>query len=67
MFIYIFRKEGVKPEIQLETKEQAILDPKDPLEMLLGCEELYSTVLSWHLPPVVDRYKDACETVKSGW
>ncbi|XP_044729365.1 tonsoku-like protein [Chrysoperla carnea] len=60
-----YNKEAVKPTLQLETKDRAILDNNDPLEMIITCNELFTTITSWNLPSIVERYLDGCKIYKT--
>lgn len=65
-----FSKEGILPTLQLETKDGAILVNEDPLSIVFLSptqpEEVQSTVLSWNLPPLPERYLEACNILKIG-
>lgn len=59
------RREGVKPSLELETKNGAILAEEDLVGMLfptgsVQAEELKATITKKSLPPLIDRYEEAC-------
>lgn len=60
-----FRREGIRPTLELETKNGAILADEDLVSMLfpmgsMHAEELKATILKRTLPPLLDRYDEAC-------
>lgn len=71
LFFNIFaRREGIKPLLELETKNGAILAEEDLLSMLFPigttqAEELNATILKRSLPPLIDRYEEACVQIQS--
>lgn len=63
-----YSKEGILPTLQLETRDGAILVNEDPLSIVFLSptqpEEVQSSVLNWNLPPLPERYLEACNTLK---
>lgn len=60
----------MKPSLELETKNGAILAEEDLLSMLFPigstqAEELKATILKRSLPPLTERYEEACIQMKS--
>eukprot|EP00106_Octopus_bimaculoides_P007525 XP_014774967.1 PREDICTED: tonsoku-like protein [Octopus bimaculoides] len=56
----------LKPILSLTTKSGALLDPDDKISMVIeNGEELEGCVTSWDLPPVQDRYTEACKSNKT--
>lgn len=63
--LFLLRREGIKPSLELETKNGAILAEEDLVSMLfpagsVQAEELKATITKRSLPPLVDRYEEAC-------
>lgn len=59
------KKEFMKPKLELECKNGAALAEDDYLSILfpngsLQAEEVLAKVLKWNLPPLIERYKEAC-------
>ncbi|CAL4126179.1 unnamed protein product, partial [Meganyctiphanes norvegica] len=54
---------GLRPNLTLTTSDGAVLDPNDPISLVLSCEqgELQGQVTSWDLPPLPERYTQACQ------
>lgn len=68
---YNFRKEGTKPQLELETTSGALLSDEDPLSLLfplgaLQAEPVIGKIVKMSLPPLVDRYKEACTQMDTG-
>lgn len=65
------RREGVKPVLELETKNGAILADDDLVSMLFcggsnQAEELQAKVIKRNLAPLSDRYEEACVHLNIG-
>lgn len=65
------RREGVKPILELETKNGAILADDDLVSMLFSAgsnqaEELQANVIKTKLAPLADRYEEACVHMNLG-
>lgn len=58
--IYIFSLEGICPELQLMTSDGAIFSETDPISLVVAEKLVLSTVLKWNLPPITQRYLEAC-------
>jgi hypothetical protein len=58
--------EGLQPSLSLLTKDGALLSEDDPILLVVGSEEVVSTVISWNIPPLTDRYMEACRSLHSG-
>ncbi|KAM3840983.1 tonsoku-like protein [Vipera latastei] len=57
---------GLLPRLTLK-KEGALLAPQDSiLDVLQSNEEVLAEVQSWDLPPLVERYRKACQTLALG-
>ncbi|KAL7990242.1 hypothetical protein Chor_010596 [Crotalus horridus] len=57
---------GLLPRLTLK-KEGALLAPQDSiLDVLQSNEEVLAEVQSWDLPPLVERYRKACQTLVVG-
>ncbi|XP_032079155.1 tonsoku-like protein [Thamnophis elegans] len=57
---------GLLPRLTLK-KEGALLDPQDSvLDVLQSNEEVLAEVQSWDLPPLLERYRKACQTLAVG-
>lgn len=52
--------------LSLSTEDGAILDENDPISIVIGKSEIHATVLSWNLPPLVDRYEEVCASSNIG-
>lgn len=65
------KKEGVKPTLELETSNGAVLEENDSLSVLFPCgqlqaEEIQAKVLGYNTISLLERYEDACHTSKEG-
>jgi hypothetical protein len=58
--------EGLQPSLNLFTRDGALLSEDDPVLLVMGSEEVLSTVISWNIPPLTDRYMEACQSLHSG-
>lgn len=58
--------EGLQPSLSLVTRDGALLSEDDPVSLVIGSEEVLSNVISWNIPPLTERYMDACHSLKSG-
>lgn len=58
--------EGLQPSLSLLTADGALLSDSDPVLLVVGSEEVMSTVISWNIPPLTDRYMEACQLLHSG-
>lgn len=58
--------EGLQPSLSLVTRDGALLSDDDPVLLVMGSEEVLSTVTSWNIPPLTDRYMEACRSLRSG-
>ncbi|XP_070796277.1 tonsoku-like protein [Pituophis catenifer annectens] len=57
---------GLLPRLTLK-KEGALLAPQDSvLDVLQSNEEVLAEVQSWDLPPLLERYRKACQTLAAG-
>ncbi|KAJ8302574.1 hypothetical protein KUTeg_018970 [Tegillarca granosa] len=57
---------GLQPLLTLSTKDGAFLSPDDPISLVLSTnEEIVGNVDNWDLPPLSDRYEQACKTLSS--
>lgn len=66
-FLVFFSLKGVKPVLRLTTADGAIFENSDPLNLTFGeTAPLASTVLDWIMPPLSQRYLEACATSKVG-
>ncbi|XP_036904697.1 tonsoku-like protein isoform X1 [Sturnira hondurensis] len=55
---------GLLPRLILR-KEGALLAPQDPIpDVLQSNEEVLAEVTSWDLPPLMDRYRRACQSLE---
>ncbi|GAB1610966.1 hypothetical protein Ahia01_001383500, partial [Argonauta hians] len=62
----VYGKCQLKPRLSLTTKSGALLDLDDKISMVIANgEELEGCVSSWDLPPVQDRYTEACNTTNT--
>lgn len=71
MLFFAIRKEAMKPVIEVETKNGAILCDDDVLSVLFPigvtqCEELRAKVVKWNVPQLKERYLDACHYFNMG-
>jgi Leucine-rich repeat (LRR) protein len=55
---------GLRPELRLTTPDGAIFEGTDPISLAIGVNIL-STVLDWKLPPLGQRYMEACTQMKT--
>jgi hypothetical protein len=58
--------EGLQPSLSLVTRDGALLSDDDPVLLVVGNEEVMSTVISWNIPPLTVRYMEACQFLHSG-
>jgi hypothetical protein len=58
--------EGLQPSLSLLTRDGALLSDDDPVLLVVGSEEVMSSVISWNIPPLTDRYMEACQFLHSG-
>jgi hypothetical protein len=56
----------LQPSLNLFTKDGALLSEDDPVLLVVGSEEVMSTVISWNIPPLTDRYIESCHALHSG-
>ncbi|KAG7153897.1 tonsoku-like protein [Homarus americanus] len=56
---------GLRPHLTLTTQDGAVLDPSDPISLVFPTEqaELQAQVKGWDLPPLSDRYTQACQAL----
>ncbi|XP_068232660.1 tonsoku-like protein [Palaemon carinicauda] len=56
---------GLRPHLTLTTQDGAVLDPSDPIALVLSAEqaELQAQVTGWDLPPLPERYSQACQSL----
>lgn len=56
---------GLRPHLTLTTQDGAVLDPSDPIALVLPAEqaELQAQVTGWDLPPLPERYSQACQSL----
>ncbi|KAK3589305.1 hypothetical protein CHS0354_026959 [Potamilus streckersoni] len=55
---------GIRPTLTLSTKDGAILSPDDPITLVLtGNDEIDAAVENWDLPPLAERYTQACKAL----
>ncbi|OWF54535.1 tonsoku-like protein [Mizuhopecten yessoensis] len=55
---------GLRPFLTLTTKDGAFLAPDDPISLVLSAdEEVQASVDSWDMPPLSQRYDQACRTL----
>ena len=56
---------GLRPHLTLTTQDGAVLDPNDPIDLVLPLEqaELQAQVTGWDLPPLTERYSQACQSM----
>ncbi|XP_017786274.1 PREDICTED: tonsoku-like protein isoform X1 [Nicrophorus vespilloides] len=64
-----YKKEAIKPVIELETNNGAMLCEDDLISILFPfgvttSEEVLGKVIKWNIPPIQERYKDSCATLK---
>ena len=65
------RKEYMVPTLELETKNGAILADDDPISVLFPmgatqAEEVEARIVKWNVPPLIDRFKEACQDMGIG-
>ncbi|XP_057592710.1 tonsoku-like protein isoform X2 [Hippopotamus amphibius kiboko] len=61
-----YQASGLLPRLSLQ-KEGALLAPQDPIpDVLQSNEEVLAEVTSWDLPPLLDRYRRACQSPEQG-
>lgn len=61
----------MKPVLELETKNGAVLAEDDKVGMLFplgvtSAEEVNATIVKWNVPPLIQRYKEACIAMHAG-
>lgn len=66
-----FRKEYMMPTLELESNSGAILADDDPLSLLFPMgtthsEQLRAKIIKWSVPPLVERYREACRDMTIG-
>ncbi|XP_045614849.2 tonsoku-like protein [Procambarus clarkii] len=56
---------GLRPHLTLTTQDGAVLDANDPITLVLPTEqiELQAQIKGWDLPPLSDRYTQACQAL----
>jgi NF-kappa-B inhibitor-like protein 2 len=64
------KKEYMIPSLELETKNGAILADDDPISLLFPmgatqAEEVEARVVKWSVPPLIDRYRGACQDMST--
>ncbi|XP_008200216.1 tonsoku-like protein isoform X2 [Tribolium castaneum] len=60
------KKQYIVPTLELETKNGAVLADDDPISLLFPmggtqAEEVEARIVKSNLPPLIDRYKEACQ------
>ncbi|XP_074645815.1 tonsoku-like protein [Tubulanus polymorphus] len=61
-----FQLHGIRPLVSLKTHDGAFLCPNDLITHVLSTnEQLEAVFIRWDLAPLPDRYKDACNVLKS--
>lgn len=56
-----FSSFGLRPVLALKTSEGAFMSPDDKIvDVLSSNEEVLTSVESWNLPALSERYRDAC-------
>ena len=56
-----FSSFGLRPVLALKTSEGAFMSPDDKIvDVLSSNEEVLTSVQSWNLPALSERYQDAC-------
>lgn len=68
---FIIRKECIKPTLELETTNGAMLAEDDFVSILFSlnspkAEEVIAKIISWNIPSILDRYKEACTVLNKG-
>lgn len=60
-----YQLSGLRPQLVLTTQDGAVLDPNDPIALVLPASqaELEGQVKGWDLPPLPDRYTAACQAL----
>lgn len=60
-----YQLSGLRPQLVLTTQDGAVLDPSDPIALVLPASqaELEGQVKGWDLPPLPDRYTAACQAL----
>ncbi|XP_033729608.1 tonsoku-like protein, partial [Pecten maximus] len=57
---------GLRPFLTLTTKDGAFLAPDDPISLVLSAdEEVQGRVDNWDMPPLSQRYDQACRTLQA--
>ncbi|XP_069112103.1 tonsoku-like protein [Argopecten irradians] len=57
---------GLRPFLTLTTKDGAFLAPDDPISLVLSAdEEVQGSVDNWDMPPLPERYDQACRTLQT--
>lgn len=56
-----FHLVGIRPVLNVALADGAVVDPSDPLRCVANCSALIGDVVSWHVPPLRERYSKACE------
>ncbi|XP_064476946.1 tonsoku-like protein [Ornithodoros turicata] len=54
---------GIRPKLNITLSDGAVVSASDALQCLLDCGSLniIGEVVSWNMPPLVERYTSACE------
>lgn len=62
-----YQLSGLRPHLVLTTQDGAVLDPSDPITLVLPANqpELEGQVKGWDLPPLPDRYTAACQALST--
>ena len=62
-----YQLSGLRPHLVLTTQDGAVLDPNDPITLVLPSNqaELEAQVKGWDLPPLPDRYTAACQALNT--
>ncbi|KAK7077238.1 hypothetical protein SK128_015394 [Halocaridina rubra] len=60
-----YQLSGMRPHLTLTTQDGAVLDANDPISLVLSSEqaELQAQVTGWDLPPLPERYTQACQAL----
>ncbi|KAK3879247.1 hypothetical protein Pcinc_016170 [Petrolisthes cinctipes] len=60
-----YQLSGLRPHLTLATQDGAVLDTSDTISLVLPGEqaELTGQVTGWDLPPLPDRYTQACQSL----
>lgn len=64
--LFIHSLEGLRPSLNLLTNDGALLAEDDPLSLLGTSEEIVASIISWNLPPLIDRYIEAASNMHKG-